>query len=100
MKAPRYAHDCTVCKFLGRDGRYDVYVCCGDDKELTHQTYLARRSGDPGDYASFPRMVFANTIANHITDNVVDAKGQRIKNCKFPDWMQAVLRVLFRTHKG
>lgn len=99
MKAPRYAHNCKTCVFLGRDGKYDVYVCC-PDMEVGIQTYLARRSGEVADYASFPRKVFANLVANHITNNVSDSDGKTIKDCKFPDWMQAVLRVLFRTHKG
>jgi hypothetical protein len=45
---PRFTHDCTNCRFLGRISRYDLYRCeVGND-----WTGIARRSSDGPDYSS------------------------------------------------
>lgn len=97
---PRYLHGCRSCSFMGRDGKYDVYYCRRDDPDPAYHEFIARSGNDPWDYAAFTKKTFADMVANHILDNVADVHGRPIRNCTFPDWMQAILRVLFRTHKG
>ena len=45
--APRHAHNCDRCVFLGRHGPSDVYLCPGG-----WATVVLRFSSDPLDYAS------------------------------------------------
>ena len=45
---PRYTHDCTNCRFLGRLASYDIYLCLRCD----NATMLARHSSLDSDYAS------------------------------------------------
>jgi hypothetical protein len=49
----RYQHDCDGCTFKGTYGPFDVYHCARCDGG----TWLARRSDDVADYASYPEFV-------------------------------------------
>lgn len=46
---PQHTHDCDNCKFLGRYGRFDLYICIWPDSATSA---VARRSSDGPDYYS------------------------------------------------
>jgi hypothetical protein len=45
---PRYQHDCSSCKFLGKYREFDLYFC----KQISIPTVIARYSDDGPDYYS------------------------------------------------
>lgn len=44
---PQYEHDCTICTFLGRHGRFDLYACKQGRVEV-----IVRQSAEGPDYYS------------------------------------------------
>ena len=44
--APRHAHDCDCCRYVGYDGGADVYTC--------GESVIRRFSDEGPDYSSFP----------------------------------------------
>lgn len=67
---PKYEHDCSRCRFLGRieyvapvSGPVDadLYVCVSSDPETNRifgPTLVARFDNVPGGYASMPEQMF------------------------------------------
>ena len=53
--APRYTHDCSMCTFEGRYGRYDAYFCRAGDDE--YATALLRYGHEVSQYKSRPRFL-------------------------------------------
>jgi hypothetical protein len=89
---PQHPHDCKKCEYKGSIGKFDVYVCPKPDGRQ-YDSMIARY-GKNGEYASFPRSVFAQAVSDHILGNVVE-DGKRNENIKIPDWMVAIIVMVF-----
>jgi hypothetical protein len=50
--APKFIHDCTICKFLGRFNEHDLYVCM--PKKGGRGSLIARFSSEGSEYSSVP----------------------------------------------
>lgn len=91
-KKPQYPHDCKTCKFMGRAGKFDVYVCPQPDSNMDS---LIARYGKEGDYYSSPRAVFSRAVSAVILGEVGDGRGGRIKNPKLLDVEIAIFLRVF-----
>lgn len=47
--APRYTHDCEICKFLGTHDEYDLYVCVDAQGS---SSLVARYGDEPDEYTT------------------------------------------------
>lgn len=96
---PRWVNNCGKCEFKGSLGRFDVYECVqghegGMPPIVRNSSLIARYGSDGPDYASAPRHVFAGIVHDTIVGKVLDGASGAVV-WTVPDWMGAILRVVF-----
>lgn len=52
VEGPQYLHDCAECRFLGRYGDLDVYVCM--EGQPHSESVVVRYGYEPHEYSSMP----------------------------------------------
>lgn len=90
---PQYPHDCKVCEFKGRFGKYDVYVC----RKNGMMDSLIARYGKDAEYFSMPRAAFARAAAAVINGEVAGPDGKLVKD---PTFSEAEMAILARVFSG
>ena len=72
---PRFAHDCSACRYLGQFGESDLYFCKGSFES----SVIARRSSDGPDYSS--GMPFAYGSIPALTE--ARRRAQKLDLCQY-----------------
>lgn len=53
IEPPRFKHDCTGCRFIGRSGEFDIWFC-ESKNGLLHCSVIGRYGSEGWEYQSMP----------------------------------------------